>query len=142
MSWHLAEISICRAEILIYRALPLVQKLRSKSRATLINPLPWMAAERPPVCSSTPSAYLFLGIRELDEQPLSEVPARESQANNVLERQPLELSASMMAMERNNATSSWQHPRPHRSGRPVHPPSSALSPSAKQLACIDELLNQ
>jgi hypothetical protein len=32
-----------------------------------------------------PSAYLPLGIRELEEQPLSEVTARESQTNNVLE---------------------------------------------------------
>jgi hypothetical protein len=42
----------------------------------------------------TPTAYLFLGIRELDEQPLSEVTARESQTNNVLELLLLELYGS------------------------------------------------
>jgi hypothetical protein len=44
------------------------------------------------VCSTAPSAYLILGIRELDEQPLSEVTARESQTNNVLELLPLDMS--------------------------------------------------
>ena len=68
-----------------------------KSRETGAAPPSWMPAERSLVCSTAPSAYLFLGIRELDEQPLSEVPARECQANNVLERQPLEFSTSMMA---------------------------------------------
>jgi hypothetical protein len=62
----------------------------------------------------------------------------------VLELPPLELSGFLSAMMERRTTQ-------HHPGRtpdhiaPVGPntlPSSALSPSAKYLACIDEILNQ
>lgn len=102
----------------------------------------WVAPERSWVCSTTLSACLFLGIRELDEQPLSEVTARESQMNNVLELLPLKLSGFYRSaiMERRTTQ---HHPgcTPEHVG-PDNPPSSALLPSAKQLACVREVLNQ
>ena len=88
-TWRLAEISIYRAS---FRPVAARANVTQMSRETGGTSLSWIASKHSPVCSTAPSAYLFLGIRELDEQPLSEVSARECQANNVLELPPLELS--------------------------------------------------
>jgi hypothetical protein len=87
-----------------------------------------------------PSAYLPLGIRELEEQPLSEVTARESQTNNVLELLSPNLSGYgfyevPLRTEGQNDTFLAGF-KAHRSGRPVQPTPFSLMPGAKQLACV------
>lgn len=102
----------------------------------------WLATEHSRVCSTTPSAYLLLGSSQLDEQPLSEVTARESQTNNVLELPPVGVvwslcRSAIMKEEEEPNTILPAKPTTHHDSRPGQSTSLSLMPSAKRLGCVE-----